>query len=65
VRRFAGASLAIFSDQNEGSALDYLPELDEFELLADHVNLRVAFGDRIAAVKECDEVIAAGRSGRR
>jgi hypothetical protein len=50
------------SDQNEVSALDYLPELDEFQLLVDHVNHRVAFGDRIAAVKECDELIAAAPS---
>ena len=46
------------SDRREASALDYFPELDEFQLLVDRVHHLAAFGDKIATLNECDELIA-------
>jgi hypothetical protein len=42
---------------DEASALDYFPELDEFQLLVDRVYRLAEFGDKVATLKQCDELI--------
>ena len=53
-RRVAG----YIAEQDDASALDYFPELDEFRVLADQAMHRAAFGDMEAALREGTALLA-------
>jgi hypothetical protein len=49
-------------EYRDTSALDYLAELDEFQLLMDHAMRQSVFADRVGAFHECDDLLSVAPS---